>query len=315
MQAAPHMVLLRLAAESVCMGMAAAALWRKDFLVHDLISVMGFLTIAVAGSFTKPAGVVIVVVLVYAAVGARTVTGIRKNKLMIAVVSLFAFVCKTAALGFGDFAATAVVAVTFQLIRRPAWLKDALRTVRVATGPLYAASSMAAFAHVDCKGSSAYLCIAAVGIMLVAAAAVVMRPDNVELEAALTGMLGLQVSTTRPRQRAMFHGVFMLMSAVLLAVLLAAEGCVRTLAGLLALLAMEASRHWQPRARVGGQRTTSECKTGPASEPHTLLNRPNVATAGKSESVALQRARSAPATLPTHPYWDVALGSNLPKQV
>jgi len=285
------------------MGLAAASFWRKDFILSDLLTVGPLLAVGGAGSFAQPAGVMIVALLglaiwVYQN-SERSLTGIWKNKLMVAVVSAFAFACQTLSPGFGDFAAAATVAVAFQLLRRPAWLKNALRTIRVATGPLYAASSIAAFLHAGCRGTSFSVCIASVGVVLVGLAAVVMRPDNIHLEAALAGALGLRLSTTSLPKRAMVHGLLMLASAALLAVLLAAEGCVWTLAALLALLAMELSRHC-PR-----QRAVSGCVTPKVSEPPRDQEEP------AKPMCALHRTRSAPipeapAMFPAHPAGNLA---------
>jgi len=228
--------------QAMCFGAAVACFWRKDFKQCDLLPVA---TLALASLCSNQPGTFIAwpmaeAVAVFAGLPlGRVFHGVKKNGLMVACHVAF-HVCKvTYEPGFECWAFTASVAATIQLLRKPEALKAKLRNIRVASGPLYMFSAIMAFASLRGVSTSAVT-----GIISVAVAAILMRPDNSALDPALAIVTG-----GRLRKKTMWHGIFMLVSLTMLTLLSWREGCCKVLALHAALFAMEATR----RSQLGGQ--------------------------------------------------------------
>eukprot|EP00927_Polykrikos_kofoidii_P074602 TRINITY_DN70616_c0_g1_i1.p1 TRINITY_DN70616_c0_g1~~TRINITY_DN70616_c0_g1_i1.p1 ORF type:complete len:248 (-),score=31.34 TRINITY_DN70616_c0_g1_i1:157-789(-) len=176
--------------------------------------------------------------------GARLISGVRTNFLMVIALSSFNFARSSSVLSFEQFLGIAAVSAVFQLLRKPQRLKNGLREIRVATGPLYWASSHFAFYHGSYGSSWVSMGIAAAGITLVTVAAFGIRPDNNELDGTLAAWTLLPISVGR-RHRAVYHGLFMLLSASLLAYLALVHYCIRIFACFSVLISMEVWRRLQ----------------------------------------------------------------------
>jgi len=231
-------------AQSICLGVAGASFWRKDFIKTDLLPVV----VCVMGARVKstwPSTCTL-------AVGfwwnpKRVVAGVRKNGLMFTFLALIhcARQKQGCQIGFNTWACLATVAATFQLTRQPIWLKDWLRPLRVATGPVYWLCSIAAFVQTMWDGCFCDAVISAMGISLVSTASVILRPDNVEFEAAIASLMRCEVCTRDQRKRALVHGMLMICSMVLLAGSTLRRGRLFTASALLILLLVDIFRRLQ----------------------------------------------------------------------
>eukprot|EP00421_Protoceratium_reticulatum_P054568 CAMPEP_0168501796 /NCGR_PEP_ID=MMETSP0228-20121227/74985_1 /TAXON_ID=133427 /ORGANISM="Protoceratium reticulatum, Strain CCCM 535 (=CCMP 1889)" /LENGTH=190 /DNA_ID=CAMNT_0008518753 /DNA_START=56 /DNA_END=625 /DNA_ORIENTATION=+ len=176
---------------SACVGAAAACFWQKEFRIAALRDVLRLLLTAVPARVDV--SVVVVVTLHLTATTTRAfnfeyaIAVVHKNMLMVVMLTAFVFACRVEPLGLGLLA---LVAAAFQLLRRPAWLKEALRPIRIAMGPLYGAASIMIFVRVGSQSSAVHATIAVIGIFSVLAASAVFRPDNTELERAIMAVFG-----------------------------------------------------------------------------------------------------------------------------
>jgi len=235
---------------SACVGAAAACFWQKEFRIAALRDVLRLLLTAVPARVDV--SVVVVVTLHLTATTTRAfnfeyaIAVVHKNMLMVVMLTAFVFACRVEPLGLGLLALVAMVSAAFQLLRRPAWLKEALRPIRIAMGPLYGAASIMIFVRVGSQSSAVHATIAVIGIFSVLAASAVFRPDNTELERAIMAVFGQDLLVKSLRRRASVHGVLMLLSVVILALVLAGEGHRAAACGLFGLLAMEAGRRGRP---------------------------------------------------------------------
>lgn len=223
-----------------CFAVAVACFWRKDFEKSDLfpVAMMATASLCANKSFLLAALPLseIVAYLVGLPLG-RVMDGTWKNLSMVAVHVLFRMFCAHSQFAFGQFGAIASVAAAIQLMRKPDILKAKLRTVRIASGPLFMFSVIWAFAKqlgVSVTGS-----IAAAGIIMVLQAAIFMRPDNHALDFVLA-VQKLPALFTKRKQKC--HGYLMVASLTALSFLLWSDGCWLAFGVTLLSLFMECNR-------------------------------------------------------------------------
>merc|ERR1719230_182081 len=254
--------------QGAMMGLAATSFWRKDFGAHgvamDAVLAAVPLTMAIAPDGATGSGFILVSVLALTAAAfdiacfhsilPRASSGATKLWRMFLLTSiLWACVRYSALTECWHFGAVSVGSGALQLLRRPEWLKAALRDWRVATGPVYTLATGLAFYHHLHRTESGDACVAFVGIWAVATAAILLRPDNSKLDMALVMVLPVRarIWPTSPRRRTMCHGLLMLLSMVLMAVLLVRERAWGLLCICGALLAMETLRRLHSRGMRG----------------------------------------------------------------
>jgi len=229
---------------SLCFGLAAASFWRKDFVAADL----AHMTIWLMGScchstLLSSCGLVLGLLWKHD----RAITGIQKNVLMIAFLLVIHLAWQSMELlcSFAEWSSLAAVAAGFQLLRNPVWLKDRLRQVRIATGPVYWLSSSLSFIHFSNGGGTLSVFFSYLGVVLVSTACLILRPDNDKLEAAITSFVGCRVCVQDARKRAFWHGMCLLTSTLILAVCAMHQQCIHTCILFGALLIMEFRRRRQ----------------------------------------------------------------------
>eukprot|EP00927_Polykrikos_kofoidii_P026975 TRINITY_DN23902_c0_g1_i3.p1 TRINITY_DN23902_c0_g1~~TRINITY_DN23902_c0_g1_i3.p1 ORF type:complete len:243 (+),score=22.93 TRINITY_DN23902_c0_g1_i3:59-787(+) len=235
--------LMSAASRSLCVGAAAACFWRKDFRFEDMPQVATLVFSGEASERLSPLALALLIVMV-ALQGGRLISGVRTNFLMVVVLSFFNFARTWSILSFDHFSGIAAVSAAFQLVRKPQRLKNRLREFRVATGPLYWASSHFAFYHGSYGSSWVRTGIAAAGIVLVTLAAFWTRPDNNKFDGTLAQWTCLPISVSPPH-RAVYHGLFMLLSASALGYLALEHQCTRIFAFFSVLILMEFWRRLQ----------------------------------------------------------------------
>lgn len=222
-------------------AVAVACFWRKDFMKSDLLPVamMGMASLCTSKSFLMVAwpSSEIAAYLVGLSWG-RVRAGAWKNLPMVAVHVLFHVLRNHMQFTFVQFGWIASAAAAIQLVRRPAALKAKLRSVRIASGPLYMFSAIGAFGsklEADCVTAS----LAVVGITMILLAAILLRPDNHGLDFVLA---------LPTKMKAMCHGILMVASLTMLTLLLWREGCSAFVLNLLSLI-LELNRRAQGTAR------------------------------------------------------------------
>lgn len=216
-------------AQATCFAAAVACFWRKDFEKLDLVPVAVLLGFACTSNvyvlmtswpFSEMMAHIVGLPL------GRVRAGAWKNRCMIIVHVVFYVFCAQRKLAFEHYGGVASIAATIQLIRRPEHLKSKLRGPRIASGPLYMFSAIGAFQDSVEAGFAGSL--AAVGIVMVSAAAIVMKPDNDALDFVLFGLRG--------RAKAKCHGLLMVASFTVLLWLQWREGSWFALFNLLPLV-------------------------------------------------------------------------------
>lgn len=216
-----------------CFAVAIACFWRKDFEKSDLlpVAILGVASLCTSKFFLLVAWPLseIVAYLIRLSWG-RVSIGARKNWLMVAVHVLFHVLHAHLRFTFTHFGVIASVAAGIQLARKPEALKAKLRSVRIATGPLYMFSAIGAFwskLEAGCVTGS----LAMVGITMCSLAAIFLRPDNHALDFVLCTLQreasGLAHKLLPPliQMKPMCHGILMVASLSILTWLLWGEGC------------------------------------------------------------------------------------------
>lgn len=228
------------AMQGVMMGLAAASFWRKDFgdqnSVPDLLLVCPSLVAAIVGGPVAP--LVLATLVLVTALRERATSAVSKNFRMFLAMSLF-WTLKTTTLA----PCVALPSATLQLMRRPAWLKEALREWRVASGPLFVVASSLFFV-----GSERMVVLRIVGILAVVVASVFLRPDNNKLDSGLKQWISAWPLSASARAK--YHGVLLVMSLILMTVLMAWEGRWYWVISSCCLMFMDLSRRMPtPRSR------------------------------------------------------------------
>lgn len=212
-----------------CFAAAIACFWRKDFEKSDLlpVAIMGMASLCTSKFFLLAAWPSSEVMAYLAKLPwGRVSVGARKNWLMVAVHVFFHVLHAHLHLTFAHFGLIASVAAGIQLVRRPVALKAKLRSVRIATGPLYMFSAIGAFQRkleAGCVTGS----FALAAIAMCSLAAVLMRPDNHALDFVLSTLLIKTPGFARKllQKKALCHGILMVASLTILTWLLWREGC------------------------------------------------------------------------------------------
>jgi hypothetical protein len=220
------------ATKGCMMGLMAASFWRKDFGdnngVPDLMLVCLSLVAAIVGG---PAALLVLAsVVLVTALRERASSAVSKNFRLFLVMSLF-WTFRTTTLAPW----MALPAATLQLLRRPAWLKEALREWRVASGPLFVMASCSVFV-----GSEGMAVLRIIGFLSVVVASVFLRPDNTRFDSGLQQWIPswpLSVSA-----RAKYHGLLLVVGLILMTVLMSYEGRWCWVISSCGLLLMEMSR-------------------------------------------------------------------------
>lgn len=226
-------------AQATCFAAAVASFWRKDFEKLDLAGVAVLLGFACTSNVYLLMAAWPVSETMAHIVGfplGRVLAGAWKNIFMIVVHVVFYVFRAQKKLGFNQYGGVASIAATIQLIRRPEHLKSKLRGLRIASGPLYMFSAMGAFQdkmEIGLGGS-----LAAIGFVMVLAAATLMKPDNDALDFALFGLRG--------RKKMKCHGLLMVANFTILLWLQWREGSWFALINLLPLI-LEIDRRYRRR--------------------------------------------------------------------
>jgi len=231
-------------AQSICLAFAGASFWRKDFVKADVFPVV----MCVVGAVVKSTWLSTCALAVGFLWGPRRMAAATwKNGLMSITLSLIHYAGQQqgSQMTFNTWARLATVASAFQVIRRPIWLKDWLRPLRVANGPVYCLCSIFAFVQTFQDGDFIDVVISVVGISLVSKVSIILRPDNVECEAAIVSLMGREVRSPEPKRRAFVHGMMMICSMLLLAGSTLRKGCLLTSSMLQILLLMDVFRRLQ----------------------------------------------------------------------
>lgn len=177
------------------------------------------------------------------------IAGLRKNVPMIGVLTIIFAVDWS----FHVSAVLTAAFATVQLLREPVAIKEWLRDYRVASGPGYIVATNLTLWR--CPGlqepgvsglwSLRLLALTAAGASVVAG--LVLRPDNREVARLVCGLLRKPV----PSRMAMYHGMLMLLSVILLAVVMGMVGCRFISLWFASLAAMETGRRLISRMGLG----------------------------------------------------------------
>eukprot|EP00930_Biecheleria_cincta_P009120 TRINITY_DN110775_c0_g1_i1.p1 TRINITY_DN110775_c0_g1~~TRINITY_DN110775_c0_g1_i1.p1 ORF type:complete len:344 (-),score=43.14 TRINITY_DN110775_c0_g1_i1:53-1030(-) len=253
----------------VSMGLASVGFWKKDFALRDMKIVVPLLmTTRLCQSNVVLATIVFAIVVAFVWDG--TTFGIVgaascKNWRMFALVSVLWMVCQLKVLSTSwHFACAAMAAGSLQLLRRPESLKFKLREWRVASGPVYTiAATLSLRYKLHETGSIIVAMLALVGACSVCLAGIAFRPDNVVLDTAVLDIFPVNLVPwpTQYQLRVKCHGLLMVFSMTIMAILLATDHAWLLLSCCMMLLLMETIR----RLRLNPWGRTST-ENGPGSK-------------------------------------------------